>query len=673
VFVITGVIALGCDNRFFVIGFSRHRPSSRFVSGSYLSMAKRARSPVREQPAKRHCGARIEDCLPRETLLGILSQLDPADLVAVERCSRRFARLANDGLVSILRGYKGGGRADTEWRVKLWKQLFLTHFASRARSLLDAPDHESCDYKQLFKIAHNWRRGYAKSSAVELRSSVLDGRMPVEVALSSDSPSSPPSSPSSSLQQRDTLVQFHNRFIFTASRTSSSPRFPAVHAFVDEIDGRSRSIAVLSSPTLVSYYEARPHLLNREGLRVTELRLDEARLPDGAKRLAVFYSSGQFAIFRFVAGNTSPSSLEWEEEYARVELPSLAPGDPADGVVLSRFHSPLLVTCSKDFLLGVWLISTEGDDSEEGKGKRTRVQLTQPSLRSSVCWWPVVLSLAADPPGMWDTTESFKVTIAYSTPFFPSSWTVGVQEFLVRLYRDSDEGPSSSLGKKNNAPPRVRIVTRHATAVPTTQFSSFGSRRAGSGREAAVVTSIEHSSPWIVTSRSDNTIEVFRIVSDTSSIPCSSPPSRSPLKTPSRTAAAGRRRGDERETFGVRYHSTLYGHTAAVESVSLGEGGRCVSGGADGKVKVWQLRRRSAGDRGDDWSGGEADEEEEEDEEEGTLDEVDVVVAESSETEQDTEDGGQPRRIKWLGFDQRRIVSVVGGGASEGVRVLSFE
>jgi hypothetical protein len=570
---------------------------------------------------------------------------------------------------------------------QLWKHLFMTHFASRARSLLDAPldTHESYDFKQLFKIAYNWRRGYARSSAVELRTSVLDGRMPVDVALPEDGSAEtegeggervPQQWQQQQQQQRNTLVQFHGRFIFTASRTAST-RFPAVHAFVDDADGSSRSVSTLTPRTLVLYYEARPHLLNRQGLRVTELRLDEARLPGGAKRLAVFYSSGQFAIFRFVPGGVSTSSsgssysLEWEEEYARVELPSLvASGDPADGVVLSRFLSPLLVTCSKDFLLGVWLISTdEAGGDAAGRGQtRTRVQLSQPSLRSSVCWWPVVLSLAADGQGGdWDTTESFKVTIAYSTPFFPSSWTVGVQEFLVRLDHGTDEPSSSSssslaVGKTS---PSVRIVTRHATAVPTTQLSSsLGSRGRAGREETSVVTSIEHSAPWIVTSRSDNTIEVFRVVSaPTTSPPCSSP-ATSPHKTRASATVSARRQRDDAGAFGVRYHSTLYGHTAAVESVSVGEGGRCVSGGADGKVKVWRLRRRArAGGQFEDGSEEEGDEEEEE---EGS-DEVDVVVGEEG-----SRDKG-PKRIRWLGFDQRRIVSVVGGGACEGVRVLSFE
>lgn len=79
-----------------------------------------------------------------------------------------------------------------------------------------------------------------------------------------------------------------------------------------------------------------------------------------------------------------------------------------------------------------------------------------------------------------------------------------------------------------------------------------------------------------------------------------------------------------------------------MESVAI-EAGKCVSGGADGRVKVWELGGEGTG-----------------------L----TVLEEGEAVAGGGEKGGRIRRV-W--FDEEKIVSVVEGEEGERVRVLRFD
>lgn len=163
------------------------------------------------------------------------------------------------------------------------------------------------------------------------------------------------------------------------------------------------------------------------------------------------------------------------------------------------------------------------------KTGQTNVGLMRAPLSSAACWRPMVLTLKPLSP------HRFEAAIAYATPFFPSSWSVALQIFHLTL--PCEESPS------------IEINTQSALCVPPPQFA----------HTSPLVTAIQYAHPYIVTSRNDNTIDLHEVISAT-----------------------------DHDPMRIEYRRSLFGHTSSVRSISVA-GSRCISGGNDGKVKVWTL------------------------------------------------------------------------------------
>lgn len=430
-------------------------------------------------------------------------------------------------------------------------------------------------WRELYKISANWRRGAVTSSnlalgdrlgvgllARKVREEVL---VPVPLDLEVDPeskheqhPTPPIDTPvdqQSSDKGADTLLQFHRHHYFTASRTASRTA-PTISVFRDTVEGSSLLLGTLAS---TSVREQRG-----DSLAITELRLDEhpqhawdkdePRADDRTVlRLAVFYSSGQFTVFRVLLPLIASINVALRFEACEIwtspppsPLTSLRP----DPIVLARLHSPILCTCSRDFVIRFYKVSA---------GKTFQLDEVGGSWKSLERWSPVVLSIAPPPPETeGEGATTFLVTLSFSTMVFPSDWTVGVQQFLVKLDRRQ----------------RVSITARHALAPiagPTSSWLTRSLRRSAALPPVeGLVTAIEQSDSWIVTSRTNNLIEVFQIV----------PPS-----TPF-------------DKLRIVHQRSLFGHTAGVDTIALSGRGngvedrrtsRCISTSRDGHVKIWSL------------------------------------------------------------------------------------
>lgn len=335
-----------------------------------------------------------------------------------------------------------------------------------------------------------------------------------EVAESAPSPRPSTSTSSSSGTPRatlDTILQFFKSYYLTASRKLSSS--PTVSVYHTTTAGSSVFVGSVSSPSLHEQYRGPPHL--RPPIAVTELRLDvrpaqETNPP--TLRLAVFFSTGQFSIFHLRLPSPT-TSFESTEMFSSLSLPSSTPLTSADPVVLARFHSPILITCSAGFNLRFWRVM-EGEEPA-----RVAVEEAQPSMRSMQSWWPVVLTLAPvapleavaqgeveddewEPPSLSKEVdeETFKVTLAYSSPVFPSSWSVGIQQFVVTAPALPKPPPSSSTSSERHSHlrnRRITIVGRHATAprARATVGPSSSRSRWTPSHDHDLVTSIEHADP----------------------------------------------------------------------------------------------------------------------------------------------------------------------------------
>ncbi|GAA5893700.1 hypothetical protein JCM6882_007882 [Rhodosporidiobolus microsporus] len=584
-------------------------------TSSTKSAAKRARSstvlPVLS----------LEGSLSEEILLRVLSFLSAHDLVTVARVSSAWHRLSYDP--------------------QLWRDLYLRTYASistRRQAAMGGYVARTRPWRDLYKISTNWRSGSARTSTLGkgIRQAVL-AEAPPEVALRpAVEASTPNTSATTDDEVSDTLLQFHHHFFFTASRTPSSSVLdpPSVTVHQTLPSGESAVMGSFSSSSLRDFFADRPDF--RPSLGVTEMRLDEATpspSSSSALLLAVFYSTGQFSLFRITLPSSSSSSPFFAHEvFSHLSLGagptspfSQRPSAPYDSIRHARLHSPLLVTCSESLTVRFWRVS-------EGANGDVEVEEADTPLRTSERGWkPVVLSLAkveaeeglgkgAKGGKRWkgksrledegEQETRFRATLAYTAPVFPSSWTVGLQEFCVTL-------PSSSSSSKAplHRPPRLSISARHAIALPLDTPSPPTPRRTSPFSHRAhlfttlrnPVTSIEHSHPFVVASRRDNQLDVYEVVSSPPSAP---PPSSS--STPSRFRLSPHApRTPSPPQLKLEHRRTLFGHTARVAGVALfnasgaapgvGTPGsvRCVSAGDDGAVKVWELTPSRASFSGD--------------------------------------------------------------------------
>lgn len=425
-----------------------------------------------------------------------------------------------------------------------------------------------------------------------------------------------------SREEPDTLLQFYKNWLFTASKSSKSTSVK-VHQTLPS--GSSILIGEIGS--------------ERGGEeRVTQMRLDEEIPPSNAPsilrlRLVIFYSSTAFTLHSItlptassspptpfsshIIYTSSPSSITFN---AFSTFPAFSRPQAHDPVILAKWSGSLLVAMTSKFVMRFWRVvglSVEGDE---------RVELVESDLgmRSSERWEPVVLdlrrissesSVPASERGFEEDfipvveqdgsgSEIYKVTLAYSTPIFPSDWSVGIQEFHITLPPLS---PTSSTSSSLRG--RIIITSRHAVApsvrppyfAPTTTRRGRDYREANqaeAGREGeagererrrlkAVVTGIEFSWPFIITSRSDNVIDLFLLSSPTpsaTSTSTSTSRSTNPTLTPQPPARTNL------PPLKLHHFKSLYGHTSSVESVAIKNGGlRCVSGGRDGRIRVWSL------------------------------------------------------------------------------------
>lgn len=442
------------------------------------------------------------------------------------------------------------------------------------RSSVSAEDGH---WRALYRLQTNWHNG-AVSATTLLRQSILP-EPPLALTYAEDVSTHAgvnEADPADTGPNRpNTIVAFSGHHIFTASRKPTYT-LPEVTLHSVTLDNTHTLVGKLISRTVIQYFSERPHLLQSSGrgISITEMRLDEAQTqdcPHSWRRIAVFYSTGQYAIYRFRLPSTR-GAFEYEEELIRS-----FPDESYDPVIAARFHCPLVITCTSKFTLQVHLMVRDKDTGT------LSLCISQPAMQSSLCWNPLVLTLNRT------SRQRFKAAITYTTPFFPNSWTIATQEFSITL---SKEGS-------------VDINTASAICIPPSNMV----------RLSPLVTSLQRSGQYIVASRADNTIDVYQI--------------QHPYG----------------KALGIRHVRTLFGHTTSVTSLSL-DGFKCVSGGRDGRLKVWDLARtRPMVHRS------------------GPID----VLPSPSEDATERLEGSA---VEWLAFDQDKIVLV--GPDQEQVKVLSF-
>ncbi|KAJ9117497.1 hypothetical protein QFC22_004347 [Naganishia vaughanmartiniae] len=340
-------------------------------------------------------------------------------------------------------------------------------------------------------------------------------------------------------------------------------------------------------------------------------------------RIAVFYQSGGFVILSVKPQSVPPNvpatqvlpRVTWTRVLIhkpstitrgnrRSTFQARAQGDP---VIVSEFHSPILISCSQKFYISVWQLpepvaSVPGKEETEQRQQDATLLKT---LYSPVSFHPATLSLRAtiaqnseqqenDQNDEWESSQMphnqlrhFRASLAYAVPLYPERWTLAVQDFDIGL--PGPRTPAVSL------PTAGRVEVGDCFHVG--RSSSFGSYRlplrwplrptgeiVGVKGDCAIGIGLDDN--FAVLAGSDNQIQVYKVPERSGSIsrPLSSTAENSTVVGQSHNASAIRRE--------LTHVQTLLAHSSAITAIALKDG-RCVSAGNDEKILVWNVDRQA--------------------------------------------------------------------------------
>lgn len=330
--------------------------------------------------------------------------------------------------------------------IQLWRSLYLRTYASastRRQALSGIPvsrsrSHSSRPWKDLYKISTNWRNGSAKSSTTILTNTVrksilppIDSMVLPPIVDHDEEENKKKEQEEEEEEDEETLIEIYQQYFISCSKTpsTSSPPLISISHSLPQSSGQTQLLTTIHSSRLEEFYSIRRQLgVGQEDskLSITELRLDNNNSPQNSsnsnssnsssKLLSVFYSTGQFSIFRLTFPSNSTTPFHSQEVYTSLSI-SATPFDP---ISLARLHYPLLVTCSTCFTIRFYQLDST---SEEEEGGLLQVKEIETPLQSKERWAPVVLGIEK----VRKNEGTFKVSLVYSLPVFPNDWTVGLQ------------------------------------------------------------------------------------------------------------------------------------------------------------------------------------------------------------------------------------------------------
>ncbi|PKC05487.1 hypothetical protein RhiirA5_420859 [Rhizophagus irregularis] len=630
--------------------------------------------PIYKRSKQNHVAQKRIDCVKEnkrdfvkifsdELNLHVFKYLSAADLSICALVSRQWWRLTNDR--------------------QLWKDLFLSRFKApkrpnltyRLESLQMIPSQingfpksqmlpdETCtnkadeeDWKNIYRVSHNWQTGncrvidfkpyvnlnkdrkqdvFSSSSSVSHEESLETRDIPSPINFFTRFHSSPPANTNS-----NPLVQFTRHVILTASFSGINDinSIPEVHLW--RVGKQNEHIDTLRSEVLHKEIKIQK---SKFPITITCLKLDSNEGKDDTEthKLVAGYSSGGFTIWEIDSLERSNNDIgKWRhrEIYTLPTMSSHRLPYTRSPLIACALHFPVLVTCTEDFELSIYFIDYKSEvntllSSDEKSIGRVECRLVH-QLRSFVCWTPVEISVECITTDSTQCTsmnyepqDSWKAIVAYSAPLYGGGWTVGIQEIKFSATRLISTRHCSSL------PSFIPILSENNFTDNIEQFSF------------APITTITYNSGQLVTAHCDNTLQVYYVLEQGTKLEC-------------------------------KHKCTLYGHTGSVMSVALDEHGKLITGSMDHSIKIWDLgwnlvknnERRRSKDYDNDAKDINYHHSLYRDTEFSTVGitakrkkhgECIVTLNDSSNNIREFEKYNLG--IKWVGFDEGRIVSVCGG------------
>ncbi|KAK1233140.1 hypothetical protein PQX77_003675 [Marasmius sp. AFHP31] len=475
----------------------------------------------------------FDDALYDELILCIFSHLSWLDLCAAQATSRNWARLAIDNGLwkaqflqvfgSRLRGARG---FRTEGRE-------IKSLPSRARVEAEHTHRDHKDWKWMFRISSNWRKGRCS---------------PEEVPIYHTHP----------LEQLD---QTH--VLISGSMTILAP---ALEALTPEI--------ILRTETSSEFKLCCRPIHNSIPTRITALALDQSTVTSEQMRLACFISTGEFSLFSI--SHIHPSTSGRELTYApHRRTARVAP------ILQAVYHHPLLVTLSESFTLCVYDLSSD-------KIIQTQV------LTSYTSFLPSSLILSTPSPATYKLILTYALPV-YPSHWSVAVTELMIAGHCVSSSTTNILASSSSYLVPKEPSPMSIISTRTAKAIDVPQGwvdeRKLQYMREQWGRKVARIADMQTDGKWVVLAPGDSvsdksvsagTFPTSTVSSHTSSSlysPTTLQLYRLSLPVPSSVSSSPPK---------LIFVRSLSGQLGPISSLALADG-RCVSYGLNGSIWVWDL------------------------------------------------------------------------------------
>ncbi|KAL0634457.1 hypothetical protein Q9L58_006628 [Maublancomyces gigas] len=344
--------------------------------------------------------------LSDELFLRIASFLPIIDLTSCQMVSKRFSRIAIDG--------------------QIWKALFYRRFvrprASRIPGVSRAPASSlhyssrnsrwledeglvrtsATNWKELYKLRHNWNRGICGVSEIDITANALP----------------PPIPP--------LLVRLHEGVVFTADLTRGLRAW--------KLRRNSEEILIASG----DLYQGSADL-DAYGAP-TAMAVDEDSNTKKAVNIVVGFERGGFGVYQL---DMSRSSSTFTLRYIHPRN-NLSPGNSSHGPMITSiaYCTPCLLTMTASQVFTVYRFTGsadigEGKDIPDAHSRMMHAPKILSSLRSHTVWPPLSLSLRRS------AQNSVIACIVYAFPLYVAGWSVGIQE--LRFSDDADRVMDSRI------------------------------------------------------------------------------------------------------------------------------------------------------------------------------------------------------------------------------------
>ncbi|KAG0327543.1 hypothetical protein BGZ99_007381 [Dissophora globulifera] len=556
-----------------------------------------------------------------EVALHILELLSPADLSKCACVSRLWHRLVNDQMLwrRLFLKYRfvfprGLNTSRTSSRLQSTKRTTTNQHLKRKRSpqrteiQLQPRGRNQISFQQqcwkaLYRLNYNWIMGQARVTSVSVQElhhrdqhafNATHRIQPdmVDVARPWVNGCSP-------------IVRFKGSVVVVASPSG------LVHLW--RIPSRPRALDTVAPESdrpefWQTYQHSRP--IEDKPLEITCLALDTSTgtLKDWQK-VVIGYDTGHFSVFEYkqqggVRDSTTTgdgvsnteNNNEREDEVTLRELGNtsrLPVWSEVGRIQTISYHHPIVTTYSDDGAISIYLIATESDSGSATHWCRLLHRLYGTSSES-----PIAISLERITPSQRGAPDDHKESIRWRTllsfglELYDGSWTVRLQEvefdehyILYSTEIGTEDNGGGVAGEKHVDMDDILCDTSFPAYFKSTASgldSSSCSPSLGHARIGAI-SAISISWPFVVTTHSDNTMNVFRMARKVDK------ESTRRQNFDSHTPHTFRR-----ERLRFQHLSTLYGHCGAVSSVSIeSRSGRLVSASMDRSIKVWTMAMKN--------------------------------------------------------------------------------